>query len=208
MFFDRKEAGIQLATRLKSVISGLEPKNSIILGLPRGGTIVAAEISKVLKIPLDIIIVRKIGYPKNPEYAIGAVGESGRVVLSEVGSEISPKYLTEQIKKEKQEIKRRLKAYRRGREERILKNKTIILIDDGLATGFSMKAAIKEIKTKKPSKIIVAVPVAPKEAIDEIKQEVDQVVCLKAPTPFFAIGNHYINFKQVSDKEVEESLRD
>ena len=207
MFSDRKEAGKKLAQKIKSEISDLLPKNSIILALPRGGVIVAAEVAKILKISLDILVVRKIGYPQNPEYAIGAVGDSGQVVLSEEGKTIDPVYLKNEIEKEKEEVKRRLREYRGDREGPNLKDKTVILIDDGLATGLSMKAAIKEVETQNPAQIKVAIPVAPQQTVEELKEEVDEIIVLQTPSPFFAIGNFYTNFEQVTDEEVKEVLR-
>lgn len=212
-FYDRKEAGQRLAQKLKP--QKLKPKNSIILALPRGGVIVAKEVAKVLKIPLDIIVVRKIGYPQNPEYAIGAVGESGKAVLGKEELGISKEYIEEQIKKERQEIERRLREYRGERETPDLKDKTVLLIDDGLATGLSMKAAVKEVEVKNPDKVIVAVPVAPPETVEELKKEADlprgkagKIICLETPSPFFAIGNFYTNFPQITDQEVKEALED
>jgi putative phosphoribosyl transferase len=213
MFYDRKEAGQKLAKAIKSQISGtaksvvLKSQNSVILALPRGGVIVAKEIADVLKIPLDVLVVRKIGYPGNPEYAIGAVGESGEIVLSEEGKVVDPNYLKNEVKKEKEEVKRRLKEYRGKKQKLDLKNKTVILVDDGLATGLSMKAAIKEVETQNPKKIIVAIPIAPPETIEELKKEVDEIIVLETPSPFFAIGNFYTKFDQVTDEEVKEALR-
>lgn len=206
-FYDRKEAGQKLAGAIKSQVPDLKSKNSIILALPRGGVIVAKEIADVLKVPLDILIVRKIGYPNNPEYAIGAVGESGEMVLSEDGEAVNPDYLKNEVEKEKEEVKRRLKEYRGEKEALNLKNKIAFLVDDGLATGLSMRSAIKEVKTKNPAKIIVAIPVAPPETVLDLKKEADQIICLETPSPFFAIGNFYTNFEQVTDEEVKEALR-
>lgn len=218
MFYDRKEAGQKLAKAIsdKYILPKAEcfkdrvvisKNNAIILALPRGGVIVAKEIANVLKIPLDVLVVRKIGYPQNPEYAIGAVGESGEIVLSEEGKVIDPNYLKNEVKKEKEEVKRRLKEYRGKKGALNLKNKIVFLVDDGLATGLSMKAAIKEVKTKNPAKIIIAVPVAPAETIEELKKEVDEIIVLETPSPFFAIGNFYTKFDQITDEEVKEALR-
>lgn len=207
-FYDRKEAGQRLAAAISKKRKAISKDDAIVLALPRGGVIVAKEVAEILKIPLDIIVVRKIGYPDNPEYAIGAVGESGQTVLSEEGQTVDSVYLEREIKKEKEEVKRRLNEYRGSRKGPDLKEKIVILIDDGLATGLSMKAAIKEVKIQNPKKIIVAVPVAPPETIGELKEEADEIICLETPSPFFAIGNFYTNFQQATDQEVKEALRD
>lgn len=208
MFFDRKEAGQKLAKAISNRRFAITKENAIILALPRGGVIVGQEVSEKLGIPQDLIVVRKIGYPGNPEYAIGAVGESGKLVMGNelIRNEVSQAYLKNEIKKEKEEIKRRLGEYRGDREPPDLKDKIVILVDDGLATGLSMQAAIKEVKGKNPAKIIVAIPVAPKETIEKFKKEVNQIICLFTPEPFFAIGNFYTKFDQVTDEEVKKIL--
>lgn len=203
IFYDRKEAGKKLAQAIKNSGLQLNTNNSIILALPRGGVIVAKEVAHTLNLPLDIIVVRKIGHPLNPEYAIAAVGSR-----TFVGGEerVFQDYLKSEIKNQREEIKRRLKVYRGEKKPPDLKNKTIILIDDGLATGLTMKAAIQEAKKEKPKIIVLAVPVAPAETLKELKKEVDKVVCLSTPSPFFAIGNFYTNFEQVTDEEVKKAL--
>ena len=203
-FYDRKEAGQKLAFAIENC--KLKIENSVILALPRGGVIIGREIANTLNLPLDVLIVRKIGYPGNPEFAVGAVGESGRLVLGEEERSVDTDYLKKEVAKEKEEIKRRLKEYRGERPKPVLKNKIVIIVDDGLATGLSMKAAISEVRRENPSKIVVAVPVAPAETIKELKNEADEIICLETPSPFFAIGNFYTNFAQVSDQEVKEAL--
>lgn len=200
MFRDRIEAGKKLAEEIKKKKWDLKKKDSIILGLPRGGVIVAAEISKELNLPLDIIVTRKIGSPLNPEYAIAAVGEHSLVLNPR--EEIDKIYLDDETKKERAEIRRRLESYRGDKIYPSLKNKKVLLVDDGLATGLTMQAAIEEVRFKKPFKIYLAVPVAPPETIENLKSQVDDYIVLIIESMFFAIGQFYENFEQVSDKEV------
>ena len=206
VFYDRQEAGQKLAKAISKKRLAINKNNALVLALPRGGVIVGREIARLLNIPLDIVVTKKIGFPGNPEYAIGAVGESGELVM---GNEIvDRKYLEKEIEVKKEEIKRRLVEYRGTKSPPDLRGKTVILVDDGLATGLSMKAAVNEVRAKKPAQIIIAVPVASPESIDELKEEVNELICLKTPRPFFAIGNFYTNFEQVTDEEVKTALRD
>jgi putative phosphoribosyl transferase len=204
-FIDRLEAGEKLSDQLKQY-SG--DKNCIILGLPRGGVVTAYEVSKRLHLPLDIICPRKIGAPFNPEYAIGAVTETGKFFSNSeaAGLPISAEYLQEAIRKETEQAKRRLQVFRVGMSPRNLKDKTVILIDDGLATGLTMKAAISSVRDEKAKKIVVAVPVSPRETLMELKRLVDEVVCLSSPAFFQAIGQFYQDFRQVEDEEVIEIM--
>lgn len=207
MFHDRKDAGVQLAERLKHY---KDAKEAVVLALPRGGAVTAYEIASALNIPLDVLIVRKIGFPGEPELAIGAVSETGVVVLNkEIISAygVSEEYIRDEISKQKEEILRRVKVYRGGRKIGELKNKTIILVDDGVATGATMKAAIATLRKEKIKKLVVALPVAPPETAEELKKIADEFICVETPFHFTAIGAHYRDFTQVSDSEVEEILR-
>jgi len=209
IFQNRIDAGQKLAKALKEKLPESDLKKAIVLALPRGGVVVGGQLAQILKIPLDVIITRKIGAPGNPEFAIGAVGlKSNSIFNQEVIASygISRDYLVKEIKKEKLEIMRRYDLYRRGKPPLNLRNKVAIVTDDGIATGATMQAAILEIKLQKPAKIILAVPVAPPESIDTLKAAVDEVVCLETSEPFFAIGNFYQNFQQTEDKEVIEIL--
>ncbi|PIP21682.1 MAG: phosphoribosyltransferase [Candidatus Nealsonbacteria bacterium CG23_combo_of_CG06-09_8_20_14_all_40_13] len=209
IFQNRIDAGQKLAKALKEKLPESDLKKAIVLALPRGGVVVGGQLAQILKIPLDVIITRKIGAPGNPEFAIGAVGlKSNSIFNQEVIASygISRDYLEKEIKKEKLEIMRRYDLYRRGKPPLNLRNKVAIVTDDGIATGATMQAAILEIKLQKPAKIILAVPVAPPESIDTLKAAVDEVVCLETSEPFFAIGNFYQNFQQTEDKEVIEIL--
>lgn len=205
-FLDRKDAGLQLA---KKLISYKNHPNTIVLGLPRGGVVTAAEIAKQLQLPLDIICARKIGAPNNPELAIGAVTETGegyfnQDILDYIG--VSSAYIQTQIEQEKKEAERRLRVYRQNRPPLNLKGKTAILVDDGIATGATMKASIQSVKASGADKIIVAAPVSAIETFDRIKEEVDEAIVLTTPIPFYAVGEFYRDFSQTTDKEVIDLL--
>jgi putative phosphoribosyl transferase len=200
-FVDRVDAGTKLASALKN-FSG---KKGIVLAIPRGGVVVGYLISKTLNLPLDIIIPRKIGAPDNPELAIGAVAEDGTTILDQnlikylgVGRE----YVIEETERQKMEIKRRLKLYRQDTSYPDLKGLDVIVVDDGIATGSTMKAALTSVKNRGAASITVAVPVGPPSTIDELERMADRVVCLFTPEFFQAIGEFYKDFSQTSDEEV------
>ena len=202
IFKERKDAGHRLA----KVLSEYEAKpQTLILALPRGGVVVGYEVAAALNLPLDIVCPRKIGAPFNPELAIGAVTETGESILSDdliktLG--VSETYIEKAIAKEKEEALRRLAYYRQKRPPRQLKGKTVILIDDGLATGSTMRAAIKTCRVEGAHRLILAVPVAPPDTLKRLKNEVDEVVCLSTPPSFQAVGQFYSHFDQTSDDEV------
>jgi len=205
IFADRNDAGRQLAERLTSY----RKENPVVLAIPRGGAVVAGEIAKALDAPLTLIIPRKIGAPYDPEFAIGAVAEDGSIVLDEetVSSlGVSAEYIEAEKKAQIEEIKRRKQAY--GAKDIELKGRVVILVDDGIATGSTILAAVKSIRTRDPKKIVVAVPVAPQEAVSELKKQVEEVVCLHAPAYFGAVGYFYKDFSQTSDAEVMSILRE
>ncbi|MBU1146469.1 phosphoribosyltransferase [Patescibacteria group bacterium] len=206
LFKNRLEAGEKLAVALDKFKNA---KNAIILALPRGGVVVGFEVAQKLNLPLDIIVPRKIGAPANPEFAIGAITEQGVGVFDEmtVGAYgITESYLQNEIKKEKAEAVRRLKLYRSSRPPLDLKNKTAILVDDGLATGLTMRAAIKSVKRMGAEKIIVAIPVTSPEAVELVQKEVDEIIYLEAPAFFGAVGSFYEEFRQTTDEEVIDLL--
>ncbi len=203
MYKDRIEAGKKLCQKLMEKVPQIS--NGIILALPRGGVVVANEIAKTLKLPLDIIVTRKIGSPLSEEYAVAAVSEHEIVLNPREKSD--RKYLTSESTKERTEIQRRLKEYRGDRKKLDLRNRTIILIDDGLATGLTMEVAISEVKRQNPKKIIVAVPVAPPETAEKIKSQIDELIVLNIEPIFFAVGQFYKFFPQVSDNEVKGILK-
>ena len=207
MFLDRIDAGERLANELKQYQN--LPKG-LVIGLPRGGVPVAYEIANALNLPLDIVCPHKIGAPYNPEYAIGAITETGEGIFDELviaSLNISKDYIDRKIEQEKETAQMRLKEYRKDRPERILKGKTIILVDDGLATGSTMKAAIKSLRAEGVEKIIVAVPISPPDTLEEVQQQVDEVLCLDAPPFFQAVGQFYEDFRPTEDEEVIELLR-
>src|SRR5665647_3307816 len=193
-FGDRVDAGKRLASALKN-FSG---KKGIVLAIPRGGVVVGFEIAKALNLPLDVIIPRKIGAPDNPELAIGAVAEDGTEILD---SNLI-KYLGVSREYIKEEIERRLKLYRQDTSYPDLKGLDVIVVDDGIATGSTMKAALASVKNRGAASITVAVPVGPPSTIEELEKMADRVVCLYTPEFFQAIGEFYKDFSQTSDEEV------
>jgi putative phosphoribosyl transferase len=207
MFKDRRDAGIQLAQRMKDY---KDQTDLLVLALPRGGVVTGDEIARFLNVPLDIIIVRKIGYPGQPEFGIGAISETGTIVLNEsiISSYGVPKdYIERAIARQKEEISYRVAIYRRGKTLSNLEGKTIILVDDGVATGSTMKAAITTLMEEKIKKLILAIPVAPPSIVDMLEQMVDECVCIDTPFDFMTVGAHYRDFSQVSDAEVVELLQ-
>lgn len=206
IFKNRTEAGKQLAQKLNF----LKGQECVVIGIPRGGVVVAYEISRELKVPLDIEIPRKIGMPHSPETAIGAVTEDGTVIWNQQllsFLNFSEHKMKEIAENQVKEISRRTKIYRGEKPKEELENKNVILVDDGIATGYTIMAAIKSIKKRNPKKIILAVPVAPAEAIRELEKEVDQIICLLIPANFYAVGQFYHDFGQTSDTEVIELLK-
>ena len=206
-FKDRIDAGKQLAQELKVYKNDPE---AITIALPRGGVVIGFEISKALNLPLDIVVPRKIGAPGNEEFAIGAVAEDGEPMLNEEVVKlynISKKYIDETIEKEKKEAQRRLKTYRGDRQPLDLKNKTAIIVDDGIATGATMIAAIHSTKAKGASKIVVAVPVGAPDSVEKVRALVDEVVCMDTPAFFGAVGAFYEVFPQTTDEEVIGMLK-
>ena len=207
MFQDRKEAGRKLADKL---VKYTDEKDIIVLALPRGGVTIGVEIAKKIGASLDVIITRKIHFPGEPEYAIGAIAENGTVALNDQivkRYKISQSYLDEEICKQKGEIERRLTAYRDGEKLTFIKDKIVILVDDGVATGFTIIAAINALKDEGIKKLIVAVPVSPQDTFSKLKSLVDEIICLETPEDFLAIGNFYNEFEQLTDEEVIQLIQ-
>lgn len=205
-FEDRVEAGRKLAEALEGFTDG----NAIVLAIPRGGVVVGFEIAKALNLPLDVIIPHKIGAPDNPELAIGAMTEDGTTILDEqlvtyLG--VSQDYIKEESGRQKNEIERRLKFYRQNLPYPNLEGLDVILVDDGVATGSTMKAALASVKHKNAKTVTVAVPVAPPSTVAELKKQATCVVCLYAPEYFQAIGQFYLDFSQTTDQEVIQLLQ-
>lgn len=194
---------------LAEKLGAYKDKNTVVLALPRGGVVVAYEIARALDASLDIIAVRKIGYPGNPEFAVCAVDEKGTLLCDPFQKLlIDKKWLKEETERQQNEAKRRSKLYRVGKEPLPLAGKIVILADDGIATGLTMRLAVRSVKAQSPKKIIVAVPVAPEEAASIIKKEVDEFIVLEPLEEFLgAVGAHYIDFAQVEDGEVIELMR-
>src|SRR5436190_4065129 len=206
LFGDRREAGRSLAERLRPSI---EHKNALVLALPRGGVPVGFEIAQNLHCDLDVFLVRKIGVPGQEELAMGAVASGGIRVLNHAIIQhlgIPDIVIERATERELQEIARRERLYREGRPPLNPRNRTVALVDDGLATGATMLAAAAAVRQREPARLIVAVPVASKEACDEFRGHADEVVCTATPEPFYAVGVWYENFPQVSDDEVRELL--
>lgn len=201
IFKDRQQAGHELAKQLLH----LKEHNLVVLAIPRGGVVVGYEIARTLGAGLDILVPRKIGAPYEPELAVGAVTEDGSLVLdNELLQSLGVRedYVEDEKKRQIAEIERRNRLYRSGRQPIDLTGKAVVIVDDGLATGATMRAAIKFLKKKRPKRIVVAVPVAPPETIQRLKEDVAEVICLSTPEPFYAIGQFYQHFDQVEDEEV------
>lgn len=201
MFKNRQDAGEKLAIKLEK----FKAENPIILAIPRGGIVTAYETIKKFNFKWDLIIPRKIGAPYNKEIAIGAISVDGTYLLNQEFIDllnISNEYIEKEVFEQTEEIKRRLVKYKGNESFPDVKNKTVILIDDGIATGFTIKAAIKSIRKHDPKKIVLAVPVAPQNTITELEKIVDEIICLQIPSEFHAVGIHYKNFEQTTDDEV------
>ena len=205
LFENREDAGQKLARELERY----RGTNSIVLALPRGGVEVGRVVAESLGVPLDVIVTRKIGAPGQPEYAIGAIAENGVVVINEdevrrLG--ISQEYLDAEIARQRQEIRHRLDTFRDGRSLPDLRDRTVILVDDGIATGFTALAALQAIQAEKPERVVIATPVAPREVVSLLARYADDVVVLATPDPFLAVGYWYRRFDQLSDDDVCRQL--
>jgi putative phosphoribosyl transferase len=206
IFPDRTEAGRRLALRLREYANR---KDVIVLGIPRGGVPVAFEVARMLKVPLDILVLRKLGVPGHEELGFGAIASGGiRALNPEIveALRISPWDIELVTNRERKELTRREHAYRGRRPPLDVSGLTAILVDDGIATGSGMRAAIDALRQMKPAHIVIAVPVAPGSTCDRLRPEVDDLVCLEAPEPFYGVGQFYFDFSQVSDHEVNELL--
>ncbi|MGC1955307.1 MAG: phosphoribosyltransferase [Gammaproteobacteria bacterium] len=181
----------------------------LVLALPRGGVPVGFEIAKAIGAPLDVMMVRKLGAPGREELAMGAIASGGIRILNPdvvAGLGIPEKIIQTVAAKEQQELERRSHAYRGGRVFPEVKEQCLIVVDDGLATGATMRAAVVALRAKAPARIVVAVPVAPPSSVEQIRQEADEVVCLETPEPFFGVGRWYRDFPQTTDQEVKDLL--
>ncbi|MCL5734603.1 MAG: phosphoribosyltransferase [Actinobacteria bacterium] len=203
---DRQSAGRLLAERLTDYSSR---PDVIVLGLPRGGVVVAFEVAKALNVPLDVLLVRKLGAPGQEELAFGAIADGGVRVLNEDvvrAFDLSPSQIEAVAAREQAELERRGRAYRGGSPSPDLSGKTVIVIDDGLATGASVRTALRSLRAHNPARVVLAVPVAPASTCTAMNAEADEVICLMTPEPFYAIGQWYDDFSQTSDQEVVDLL--
>lgn len=205
-FHDRKEAGLILAEQLKEYS---HQSNVIVLALPRGGVPVAYEIAKALAVPLDVFIVRKLGVPGHEELAMGAIASGGTPIFNEdivQSLRLKQSAIDSVLQSEQKELQRREKLYRGNKPPLALEDKTIILVDDGMATGATMRAAIQALELHKPATIIVAVPVAALSTYEELSPLVNKIICPLKPRQFYAVGLWYEQFTQTSDSEVIELM--
>ena len=206
-FQDRFEAGRVLASKLTEFANR---PDAVVLALPRGGVPVGLEVAKALNVPLDVFVVRKLGVPGREELAMGAIASGGISVLNEgvVQTLQIPQYMIEAVAaEEERELERREREYRDGRPPSDVRGRTVILVDDGLATGSTMRVVARALRQKQPAQIVVAVPVASTRTCSEFAAEVDKIVCAVTPEPFWAVGQSYQDFSQTSDDEVRELLR-
>ncbi len=205
LFKDRQAAGRDLAIAL----ARYRGSATLVLGLPRGGVITANEVAKALGAELSVIVTRKIGAPGNPEYAIGAVAEGGEVVLNdeEINIYAIPRVFVDgEINQQNQEIQRRIELYRAGKPLPDMKDRPVIVVDDGVATGYTMLAALRAVKQRGANPVVMATPVIPLSTLDHLQHDCDHAVVLAAPEPFYAVGLFYEDFEQVSDQDVLKVL--
>ena len=213
LFADRLEAGRELAACLATSFAATPQRGPlVVLALPRGGVPVAAEVARTLGAPLDLLLVRKIGAPRQPELAVAAVvdGATPEIVFDErlcALFGVGRAYVQRRAAEELQEIERRRRIYLGGRAPLPLAGAMVIVVDDGIATGTTMRAALKALRRQHPARIVLAVPVAPSESLVELRGEADEIVCLMQPSPFRAVGLHYRDFHQLSDDEVMSALQ-
>ena len=206
-FSDRIDAGRQLAAAVKAKAYA----DPVVLALPRGGVPVALEVARAIAAPLDLVLVRKIGVDFQPELAAAAVvnGDQPEIVVNEdvvKAANVSQDYLDAQVQAKLAEIDKRRQLYLKDRARAAIKDRTAIVVDDGIATGASIRAALHALRRKNPARLVLAVPVAPAETLAVLRDEVDDIVCLATPEPFYAIGAHYADFRQIPDDEVVAML--
>lgn len=206
IFQNREEAGRRLVVELMPY---RDAPGGVILALPRGGVAVGYQLCLGLHLPLDVFITRKLGAPDNPEYALGAVSETGTVYLNPTAVAeffLSKADIQQLVRVQQKEIARRQNLYRQGRHMPTLTDRTVIFVDDGIATGATFFASVEAIRHLKPKRLIGAIPVGPVDTIADARKRVDELIVLATPVPFWAVGNHYVDFTQVEDRDVVEYL--
>lgn len=206
MFRDRRDAGRTLAGALSKYAGR---SDVVVLALPRGGVPVGFEVASALGVPLDVFVVRKLGVPGHEELALGAIASGGAVVFNEDVTDrldLSPEEVDRVLRREASELLRREALYRRGKPPLEVRGRTVILVDDGLATGASMRAAVAALKAAGPKRVVIAVPIASPETCAEFRQDVDEIICAVTPMPFFAVSPWYEDFSATSDEEVRQLL--
>lgn len=203
MFVDRYDAAKQLAGKLEKY----KNKNAIIIAIPRGGVPLGYYLAIALKLPLEIVLSKKIGHPNNPEFAIGSVTLNG-VIIDYNSTDVSKDYIKTEIERIRKTLKEKFNLFMGNHKPTDLKNKTVIIVDDGIATGNTIQATVEIIKKNKPKEIIIAVPVAPHSATKKLSNIVDEFICLHSPKDFIGVGQFYERFPQVSDQEVIQLLID
>jgi putative phosphoribosyl transferase len=204
-YTNRVQAGQKLASKLTHVAP-----DALVLAVPRGGVVVGYEVAHAFNLPLDVIVTKKIGAPGNPELAIGAVAEDGTLLVDQnlvTALNVPQSYIRKEAETQKAEIQRRLQNYRGTNLAPQVADRMVIVVDDGVATGATLKAALRSLRKRVAKPLVVAVPVGPPETIAELKREADQVVCPYTPDPFYAIGEFYSDFEQTTDQEVRDLLQ-
>lgn len=205
VFADRRDAGRRLAERLVEQLARLRARAPVVLGVPRGGVVVAAEVARALDAPLDVIMASKLGAPFNPELALGAVAPGGVLLLNEPLARqlgVEAEDLAPAAMEKEREMAERLSRFRQGRPALPLRGRTAILVDDGVATGLTLAAAIRSLRRQEPAAVILAIPVASHEALALLQPMVDDAVCLLVPPDFLAVGRYYDNFDETTVEEV------
>ena len=204
MFSDRHEAGIKLASALEKFRG---KKDFVVIGIPRGGVVVAWEVARYLHAPLDVVVIKKLGYPGNPEFALGATSPDTFYINPELAESVPKNYIDEELRTKQREARERVNTLKGSRRQVDLVGKTVIVVDDGVATGASMIIALNVIRKMKPSSIVVAIPVAPPDTVKQLRKFADEVVAILQPASFFAIGQFYDDFTQIEDEEVKRLLQ-